>query len=187
MVYVALLRGINVGGHTTISMDLLKKCFTELGFGNVTTYINSGNVIFLTNPTNQRKLEEKIEQSLDQIFSLSICVVVKNFDEMQTIIHHLPSTWNSQTDWRHNIIFLAHEIDSNDTFKDFSPKPGIEDLHYFPGVLLWSAKTSDLTKSTMLQLNRSPLYKKMTVRNLNTTSKIFEIMQNLQNKSAPQK
>ena len=63
MMYVALLRGINVGGNNTVSMTQLKKLFEELGYKDITTYINSGNVIFSNGQTNPRQLEEEIEKN----------------------------------------------------------------------------------------------------------------------------
>ena len=48
--------------------------------------------------------------------------------------------------------------------------------NYYPGVLFWSAKTSDLTKSNMLKLSSKPIYKEMTIRMFNTTRKIYEMM-----------
>jgi len=179
MIYVALLRGINVGGNSIVSMARLKESFEKLGYKNVTTYINSGNVIFSASHP-QRILEEDIEQELDKTFHFSIRVVVRSLDEIRILFKHIPSKWHNQTDWRHNIIFLSHRIDNKESFKDFVPKPHIEEMKYFPGVLLWSAKTSDLTKSTILKNNRSPLYKEMTVRGLNTTKKIFDLMTKLE-------
>ena len=179
MIYVALLRGINVGGNSLVNMAKLKECFEELEYKHVTTYINSGNVIFAANKHN-RQLEEEIETELEKKFKFSIRVVVRSLVEMENVMQQIPEKWNHQSDWRHNVIFLSHRIDTKDSFKDFVPKEGIEEMHYFPGVLLWSAKTSDLTKSTMLKVNRSPLYKEMTVRGFNTTKKIFELMKNLE-------
>ena len=179
MIYVALLRGINVGGNNTVSMAILKECFEKLGYKKVTTYINSGNVIFQANQQN-RTLEKEIEKELEAKFGFPIRVVVRSFDEMQKLIKSIPKKWNKETEWRHNVIFLSHRIDNRDAFVEFIPKPNIEEMHYFPGVLLWSAKTSDLTKSNMLKVNKSPLYKEMTIRGINTTLKIFEIMQSLQ-------
>lgn len=178
MLFVAFLRGINVGGNASVSMATLKACFEKQGYKQVTTYINSGNVIFEATGT-ARALEEKIEQALHKTFSFPIRTIVRDFDEMTTLVHHIPKHWDNQSDWRHNVIFLSHRIDSKHNFSGFIPKPQIEEMHYFPGVVLWSAKTSDLTKSTMLTINKSALYKEMTVRNLNTTRKVYQIMQNL--------
>lgn len=64
MRYIALLRGINVGGNNKVSMGELKQAFESLGFTNVSTYINSGNVIFDSRETNEVKLVRMCEDSI---------------------------------------------------------------------------------------------------------------------------
>jgi uncharacterized protein (DUF1697 family) len=174
--YVALLRGINVGGNSPVSMAELKLCLEELGHSDVKTFINSGNVIFKTRSTNQRALETEIEETLDARFSQPIRVMVRSFEEMQRLIRSIPKNWLTSSDQRCNVIFLHHSIDSPEILENFQPKPGIEELHYHPGVLFWSAKSSDLTKSGMLKVNRMPIYQFMTVRGLNTTQKLYDLM-----------
>jgi uncharacterized protein (DUF1697 family) len=61
-IFIALLRGINVGGHSIIKMTDLKKLFESLGFTNVITYIQTGNVIFSSNEPNKEKLASQIEK-----------------------------------------------------------------------------------------------------------------------------
>lgn len=76
--YIALLRGINVGGTNIIKMDDLKKLFENIGFTNVKTYIQSGNVIFYYKKTQGKKLEQLIEKKIAAFFKLTICVFVIN-------------------------------------------------------------------------------------------------------------
>ena len=178
-IYVAFLRGINVGGNTLVSMAELKKCFAALGFENVKTYINSGNVIFAAKATDPRKLEIRIEKALTESFSYSIAVVVLSYFEMEQVIAHIPKSWETNTEQRFNVIFLRYTIDKPEILDELKPKPGIEELYYHPGVLFWSAHTSDLTQSNMVKLAKSKLYKEMTVRNLNTTKKIWELMNSI--------
>lgn len=175
--YVALLRGINVGGTTRVSMAQLKLCIEALGFDAVGTYTNTGNVIFYAGDPDPRALESRIEKALATTFGYPISVVVRSFRDMQQLMQHIPSSWHTDTTQKCNVIFLRHTIDSPDLPKTLQPKPGIEELHYHPGVLFWSAHTSDLTKSTLVTLSRRPLYKEMTVRNLSTTRKIYELME----------
>ncbi len=63
-VFVALLRGVNVGGNNIVNMKSLKASFENLGFKGVSTYINSGNILFRAKQSDARKLERKIEQML---------------------------------------------------------------------------------------------------------------------------
>ena len=75
-VYVALLRGVNVGGNNMISMGALRESFARLGFEKVASYINSGNIIFRTKENDARKLEKKIEQMLAKEYELGSKVSV---------------------------------------------------------------------------------------------------------------
>jgi uncharacterized protein (DUF1697 family) len=70
-------------------------------------------------------------------------------------------------------------VKNKNILANLHPKPEIEELHYHPGVLFWSAKTSDLTKTGMLKINKAAIYKEMTIRGINTTRKIYEIMRQI--------
>ena len=64
--YISILRGINVSGRNLIKMDALKKMYTQLGFENSITYLQSGNVIFNAKKTDTKKIEEKISKQIDK-------------------------------------------------------------------------------------------------------------------------
>jgi uncharacterized protein (DUF1697 family) len=174
--YVALLRGINVGGNAIISMAKLKESFESLGYQNVKTYINSGNIIFNHSSKDTVELESQIEKMIVKDFSLQVRVVVRSLEQYEKLIDSIPNNWRDDNEYKKNVIFLTHKIDNADILKDLHPKPGIEEVQYHPGVVFWAAKTSDLTKSNMIKLSKSALYKEMTVRNLNTTRKIYSMM-----------
>ncbi len=174
--YVAFLRGINVGGNTLVSMAALRSCFTQLGFTHVATYINSGNVLFSSNIPDPRELEQFIERALETTFHFPICTVVRSHQDISSLIARIPSSWQQPSDKKCNIIFLHHSIDEPGIVNNFKPKPGIEELVYHPGVLFWSADTGALTRSAMIGLSKSTLYKQMTVRNLRTVHKVAELM-----------
>lgn len=176
MIYVALLRGINVGGNNRVEMAQLRKILENLGYHDVSTYINSGNAFFRTAGLSHREIERTIEKELLKEFGLALHVVVRSLPDIQQLIKSIPSSWNEDSKKKFNIIFLRHNIDNVDILNNFSPKKGIEEVSYSPGTLLWEANTSDLTKTEMIKLAKSGLYKDMTIRNLNTTKKIHEIM-----------
>ena len=175
-VFVALLRAVNVGGNNMISMSSLKKSFEALGFNDVSTYINSGNIIFRTKERDARKLERKIEQMLSSDYELENKVVVRSLPEMADLVESLPPGWNDDSRWRYNVIFLRHSIDSEKILDELSVKSDMEQVLYRPGTLLWSAQVSELNRTTMLKLSSRKIYQDMTVRNLNTTKKLFELM-----------
>src|SRR5215510_10264952 len=113
-VFVALLRGVNVGGNNMISMSSLKKSFESMGFTDVATYINSGNIIFKSKEADARKLEGKLEKMLSKEYQLESRVVLRSLSEMEKIVASLPENWTPDRDWRYNVIFLRHTIDSKD-------------------------------------------------------------------------
>ena len=174
--YVALLRGINVGGNNLIKMDALRACFEKMGFGNVRTYIASGNVIFTAAAMPRIEMEDKIEKMLRKEFNYKATVLVRTAKEMQETIAHFPAIFKDH-EWKHNVIFLGDDIDSKTILKKCELKEGIEETSYYKGVLFWSAKMATITRSNMLKLSAKPEYQKMTVRNVNTTRKIVELMQ----------
>lgn len=175
-VFVALLRGVNVGGNNMISMRALKESFETLGFDQVSTYINSGNIIFKSKETDARKLERKIERMLAKDYQLDSKVVIRSLTEMEKLVQALPRSWNDATKWRYYVIFLRHTIDSEAILAELPPNPDVEEIVYHPGTLLWSALISELTRSRIQKLATRKIYKDMTIRNLNTTKKLLDLM-----------
>lgn len=175
-VFVALLRGVNVGGNNMISMRELKASFEEMGFAQVTTYINSGNIIFTAKENDARKLETKIERMLAKEYELNSKVVIRSHSEMEELVKSLPKTWKGDTDWRYNVIFLRHTIDSEDLLTDLPARTDIEEIVYRPGALLWSVLASNINRTTWAKFATRKKYQDTTVRNLNTTKKLYELM-----------
>ena len=178
-VFVALLRGVNVGGKNTISMRSLKGSFERSGFRDVSTYINSGNILFRARRGDARRLERKIEAMLSSEYHLECKVVVRSHAEIASLVESLPADWDGDERWRYNVIFLRHTIDSESVLEGLKPKSGTEKVVYRPGALLWSARVSDLTRAEWVKLPGREVYQDMTVRNLNTTRKLYELMRKM--------
>ncbi len=181
MVWVAFLRGINVGGKNMVSMKSLKGQFEGLGFDDVRTYINSGNVLFRSPETDPRALERRIDGMLSREYGLRGKTVVRSRAEMARLLKRIGKTWDGNPSWRYNVVFLRHSIDAKSVLDALEPKPDIEAVVYCPGTLLWSARISDITRTDMLKLASRAIYQDMTVRNVTTTTKIFELMQAMEN------
>ncbi|MFN2494113.1 MAG: DUF1697 domain-containing protein [Pyrinomonadaceae bacterium] len=178
-VFVALLRAVNVGGKNMIRMSSLKASFERMGFADVTTYINSGNIIFKAKEGDARKLERKIEGMLSKEYKLVCKVVVRSFSEMASLVKNLPKNWDRDKQWKYNVIFLRHSIDSETVLEVLKPKRDIEEVVYCPGALLWSAGISELSRTSMLRLPSQKIYQDMTVRSPNTARKIYELMKKI--------
>lgn len=87
--YIALLRGINVGGHKKVPMAMLREVLITSGLKQVQTYIQSGNIIFKSSEKASR-LEEIIKNSIQDSFGFEVSVIVKTPDELQTILEDCP-------------------------------------------------------------------------------------------------
>lgn len=179
-IFVALLRGVNVGGKNMINMGSLKTSFEELGFKDVSTYINSGNILFKSKESDARKLEKKIERMLSSEYKLESKVVVKSYAEMASLVESLPKNWNGDKAYRFNVMFLRHTVDSEDMLKGLEPNREIDEVVvYRPGALLWSSRLCDLNQTTMAKLGNKKPFQEVTVRNLNTTRKLYELMKKI--------
>ena len=179
MIYVALLRGINVGGKNQINMKNLKKCFEDIGMRKVTTYINSGNVIFEDTDHTKGEITALLEKAIYEDFLLDIKVLIRSIDDFELIVKALPDHWKNDNDMKCDVMFLWEEIDNETLINELRIKQDIETVMYVPGALVWSVDREYLTKSSLLKLAASAVYKKMTIRNVNTTRKLYEIMKEI--------
>jgi uncharacterized protein (DUF1697 family) len=105
--------------------------------------------------------------------------VVRSYAEMARLVKTMSATWKPDARWRYNVIFLRHPIDSKRVVTGVAIKPDIERVVYCPGTLLWCARKDALTRTAMLKLASQPIYQDMTVRGVNTTTKIFELMKRM--------
>ena len=108
--YVAFLRGINVGGKNMIKMETLREMFAALGFNDVKSYINSGNIVFETAKTDDLKLAEKIGKAIEKEFSMTIGVMVRQKSEIEDIIKNNPFEGKFENDKEVHVLFLNEEL-----------------------------------------------------------------------------
>lgn len=175
MKYVALLRGINVGGNNKVPMSELKTCVEELGFENVSTYINSGNVIFEADKTKESDLALKIEKAIHVHFGFPVQVVVRSQKNIEKVAKTIPEDWENDIH-KTDILFLWDEYASKKSLRLIEPKEGIDNLIYTNGAIVWNLDRKNYSKSAMNRFIGTELYKNMTARNVNTVRKLFDLM-----------
>ena len=174
--YVALLRGINVGGKTLVKMADLKSCVEGLGFDNVSTYIASGNVLFEKAERDSAKLETKIERAIEKRFRVAVKVVVLDRTAYARIVKAIPKAWVDDAGIRANVAFVRRGTDAKQIVRELEPDPAIEQVKAVNGAILWATKRTALNRSVMRKLIAGAAYKELTVRNLNTTLKLQELL-----------
>ena len=174
--YIALLRGINVGGNNIIKMENLKQCFTDMEFSDVKTYIQSGNIIFKTQETDKLKLIQRIENQLLKTFSVEIKTAVFTDSEWKEIIQNAPQNFGLEPEkFRYDIWFLLPEITADEIASTIRLREGVDFLKAGKNAIYSSRLISEAGKSYLLKINQTPMYKHITVRNWNTTTKILEL------------
>lgn len=110
MKYVAFLRGVNVGGKNKIKMETLREVCASIGFENVKTYINSGNIIFETRKTDDKKLAAKIEKAVENEFGSQIKTMVRSIAEIEEIVKNNPFDGQFENDKDLHVLFLDEEM-----------------------------------------------------------------------------
>jgi uncharacterized protein (DUF1697 family) len=113
MKYVALLRGINVGGKNMIKMESLRETLAALGFENVKSYINSGNLVFETSKSDDRKLAQSIHDAIRNEFGFDISVMVRQMSEIEAIIARDPFAGQFESHKDLHVFFLDTELTEN--------------------------------------------------------------------------
>jgi uncharacterized protein (DUF1697 family) len=174
--YVALVRGINVGGKNIIRMTELKACFEKLGFQNVRTFIQSGNVLFEASGA-RTTLATKIEKAIARSFKTKTVVVLRNRSQLRHIVEHAPRGFGKQAlKYRYDVIFLKEPLTAAAALKKVPTKEGVDAVFAGRGVLYFSRLESKATQSRLSRVIMLPVYKSMTIRNWSTTSKLLKAM-----------
>jgi uncharacterized protein (DUF1697 family) len=175
MTYVALLRGINVGGQRKVDMGRLKETFERAGAERVRTYINSGNVIF-DDDRDTQDLVPVLEQAIEGEFGFHVKVLLRSHEAITAVVEAIPDTWVNDKTERTDVWFLWEEFDSPDVIEGLTIKEGIDEVFYVDGAVVWRADGAQLTRSGRGRVIGSQLYKHLTSRNVNTLRKIHQLM-----------
>ncbi len=171
---VALLRGINVGGKAVIRMADLRACFAEAGYQAVETYINSGNVLFTHSPADTTKLAEEIEPRLQRRFGLDLPVLVKTAEQLEAICQAIPPAWTNDAEMRTEVLFLWPEVDDPTILQEMPANPAVDLLVYARGAVIWGYERKNRNRTRLTRIIGTPLYRKMTGRNVNTARTLAE-------------
>lgn len=176
--YLVLLRGINVGGKNIIKMADLRSCFEAEGFRDVTTYIQSGNVIFRSPSTGLRILTKKIEGILSEAFDYEASVVMRSRKQMRAVVSDAPAGFGEQPKtYRYDVIFLKAPLTATAAMEGVPTRPDVDEAWAGSGVLYFSRRIDQASRSYLSRLASMPVYQRVTVRNWNTTTRLLELME----------
>jgi uncharacterized protein (DUF1697 family) len=176
--YLALLRGINVGGKNIIKMADLKASLEGAGFDDVATYIQSGNVLLSAPSSSEKALAGVIEKALSQAFKYKSRVVVVSHKKLRAAVSKAPRGFGDEpAKYRYDVIFLKEPLTAKEAIKSVSTKDGVDQAWAGSGVLYFSRLIERATSSHLSRLVSMPVYQEMTIRNWNTTTKLLALME----------
>ena len=177
--YIALLRGINVGGNNKIAMPALKVAFEEVGFHEVVTYINSGNVIFSSEKQSETELIAICEALITKTFQLQIPVTVISAQDLKEAVAHQPDWWNRDENAKHNAIFVIPPATTEEICREIGEtKPEYEQMAHHGQVIFWSAPVETFSRTRLSKVvSTTKLLRSVTIRNANTTMKLETLSQ----------
>lgn len=179
--YVILLRGINVGGKNAVPMAALRQALEALGFSRVLTYIASGNVILQSDQT-PAEIQTRIEAALPRRFQLDdelVKVLVLTAGQLRAVIQNKPAGFGEQPETYHSDVIFLMGLDAAETLPVFDPREGVDRVWPGEGVIYSQRLSAQRTKSRLNKIMASPAYKSMTIRNWNTTTRLLELLEQI--------
>jgi uncharacterized protein (DUF1697 family) len=175
--YVALLRGINVGGKNKVSMSDLVHTFEGAGYSDVRTHIQSGNVLFRTD-RERGSLEDHIERAIASHFEVPIVVVVRSLRQLRSVVRSAPEGFGERPDEYHSdAVFLKAPLTPATAMEVVQLRDGVDQVWAGNGVLYFARLSAKRTQSKMGKIIGTPQYASMTIRSWSTTTKLLDLLE----------
>lgn len=175
--FLALLRGINVGGNNIIKMDALKGVFENMGFEEVLTYIQSGNVLFWARTRSAGAVQRRIEEKLSATFRYEARAVVLPHRTLKTVVATDPRRFGENPDrFRYDVIFVKDSLTPKQAVSGVPVKEGVDEVWAGRHTLYFSRLTAKASQSRLSRIVSLPVYQSMTIRNWNTTTKLLQLV-----------
>lgn len=177
MRYLALLRGINVGGKNLIKMPELRAALERAGFRNVTTYIQSGNVLFESNLKSSARLSRAIEEAVAREVGCTAPVVIVTQEQLESIVINAPPGFGTDPGrYRYDVIFIRPPLCARDILPTISLKDGVDEASESNGALYFTRLIKRSSQSHLSKIVNTAAYKSMTIRNWNTTRELYRLL-----------
>ncbi|MFN8520557.1 MAG: DUF1697 domain-containing protein [Chloroflexota bacterium] len=175
--YVALLRGINVGGSNPVPMAGLRSAFEELGATDVATYIQSGNVLFDGGRAGHDTWVQRLEAELATRFDYHARVTLRSQEELRAIVDGAPKGFGHDPDaYRSDVVFLLGPSTAAEAVAQMRARDGVDTMAAGDGVVYFERLTARATQSYLSKVVGTPIYKEMTIRNWRTTTTLLRML-----------
>lgn len=173
--YLALLRGINVGGKNLVKMADLRAVFESMGFADVATYIASGNVLFRAPRQSREALAARIESEQSRRLGTELKLVLLTEANLKSVVEGAPRGFGGDSH-RWDVVFLRKPLTVKKAFGLLETREGVDRAWAGSGVLYFSRLAAKATSSRLNKIASLPEYKNMTIRSWSTTTKLHALM-----------
>ena len=174
--YVALLRGINVGGRNRVGMADLREAFEAAGHDAVGTYIQSGNVLF-ESAGPRGSLEEDLEAMLERRFHVPLLVVLRTHLQLRAVVDKAPPGFGRDPGTYHSdVIFLKAPLSTRDGMRVLQVREGVDQAWSGTGVIYFARVSARRSQSRMSRIVGTSQYRRMTIRSWATTTKLLRLL-----------
>ena len=174
--FIALLRGINVSGKNKIKMTELKQLFLDIGFREITTYIQSGNVIFSSEEIDTSKIENKLVTEVKNIFGHSIKVLVLKKEELETAFKSNPFINGTDYDFKKTCATFLNKTPSEEGIEKVRALAAKDELLIFKNKTVYIYCPDGFGRTKLSNSNiENKLKVSATSRNWNTVTKLVEL------------
>ena len=179
MEYVALLRGINVGGNNKVVMSELREQVAAVGFGHVRTYINSGNLLFEAEDQASREdVAQTVEDILARHYDFPIRLALLTAQDYLAQLEELPDWWHGEVA-RRDALFYTRGLDRSHVRERIEAMElGDEAVHFGEHAVFWGKfdEKSFLKTAYHKRLLREDFYRQVTIRSGSTVEKIAAML-----------
>jgi uncharacterized protein (DUF1697 family) len=159
---------VNVGGNNRLPMAELRRALAAEGFTDVRTHIASGNVLLGSDGGDTDEATQRIAGVIEAEFGFTCSVLVRSGDDITRIARAIPEHWSNGPDRRSDVLYLFTAVDSPAILERLPAVTGVDEVAYVPGAVLWSIERRNATRSGLVRIVGTDLYRQVTVRNVNT-------------------
>lgn len=175
--FVALLRGINVGGNNPVPMAGLREAFAELGATEVMTYIQSGNVLFDGGDDDHATWVDWLEATLAERFGYHARVTLRSHAQLRAIVDGAPRGFGQDPEtYRSDVLFLLGPSTATEVVGQMRTRDGVDTMTAGDGVVYFERLIARITQTYLTKVIGTPIYQEMTIRNWRTTTTLLRML-----------
>ncbi len=167
-----------MGGKNKVAMSELRECFEEAGLENAMTYINSGNIFFDSDETDEVKLVRLCERVIEKRFGFPVVTMVISQKDYVDAMDNAPKWWGGgrDTGMRNDALFVIPPKTTKEVRTELKVKPDSPDKFAEHGqVIFWTLPLEAYSKSIVPKIIGTPIYKSITIRSSTTSRKLYDL------------